>query len=546
MPLVSLRTLPLVVLLLALGACGGQSDTEPMTPGLDRDAVPPLPDAGLSVVDPPAPDAGAAPSGALVMPPAAGPGDAGSSQATVDAGPPRPMGELLPFLPVADASEGLTNTGADLGAVLEQGALASACDEWRAAPGDRRKKLLCGKAMFFYEGFGTTGVPKPLITWLLTHFPTEVGPGFSLLGMVADPNSTENLPLGLARGAPLGSTETLAFTCASCHLGRLPDGRYAVGAPNHDYDYGRMNLLITLLPQTQMPGWSDAAHDTHALAKLEPLRTLLANDLGKRLALFAGLAPLALSGSAAPPFSRENEGYYAQWRPGTMDFFIQPLPFDDQVHTVSKISALWGIPSDAELSAQGIPSALLGWTGGTATVAHFLHSFVELGGGDPALWPSSALEPLEAYLATLRAPTAPAPSPADLTAGQDSFRVNCLGCHEGPRGMGRRVYTFMEIGTDAAMQWWADGPDHDGAPLAPIVFPAGDRITHGIKSPRLVGLGSMKRFLHNGSLDTLEQLLCLQQRPTVTTPALGGGGHTFGCQLPQPEREALLRYLRAH
>ncbi len=521
-------------LCLAVVGCGGQSELEATTREPDGGVVAPVRDGGPERIDTGSADAGRDPS------------DAGVHD-VADAGLPRPTGELAPFLPVADTAEGLTNTGPDLAAVLEHGALSRACDGWRAAPGDRRKKLLCGKSMFFYEGFGTTGVPRPLITWLLTHFDSEVGPGFSRLGMVADPGSTERLPLGLAPGARLGTTETLAFTCASCHFGRLPDGRYAVGAPNHDFDYARMNLIIALLPQTQMPGWSDAAHDANALAKLEPLRTMLANDLGKRLALFSSLAPLALSGSAVPPFSKDNEGAYAQWRTGTMDFFIQPLPFDDHVVTVSKISALWGIPSSAELAAQGINGQMLGWTGGTASVANFLHSFVELGGGNPTHWPASALEPLDEYLASLRAPTAvPAPAPSELVAGEDSFRTNCLSCHGGPRGMGARVYSYAEIGTDAAMQWWADGPDHDGAPLPPIVFPPGDRITNGIKSPRLVGLWAMKRFLHNGSLDTLEQVLCLQPRPTVTTPALGTAGHSYGCQLQQSEREALVRYLRAH
>ncbi len=469
--------------------------------------------------------------------------DAGPTEPTMDAGAP---GELTPFLPVADTSEGLTNFGTDLSAVLERGALASACQASRADPNDRRKKLLCGKAMFFYEGFGTSGVPKPLIAWLLTHFRTEVGPGFSALGMVPDPNSRENLPLGLAPGAPLGSTQTLAFSCASCHFGRMPDGRYAVGAPNHDLDYGRLNLLIAVLPQTQTPGWSDAAHDAEALVKLEPLRTMLNNDLGKRLALLTAIAPLALS-TSAPAFSKENEGYYARWRKGTMDFFIQPLPFDDKVHTISKITALWGIPSASELTAHRIPDAMLGWTGGTSSVANFLHSFVELGGGNPSQWPRDALEPLELYLGTLRAPPPLAPpSPDGLAQGKGVYQANCLTCHDGPRGMGKRVFTYAEIGTDTAMQWWADGPDRDGRPLAPIVFPAGDRITNGIKSPRLVGLFGMSRFLHNGSLDTLEQLLCLQQRPGVVTTAFGSDGHTFGCNLPMSDREALLRYLRAH
>lgn len=72
-----------------------------------------------------------------------------------------------PFAPQPDTSEGLTNVSSDLAAVLENGALAGACDAYAADPQDRRKRLLCGKWQFFYEGFGTAGVPTALVTWAI-------------------------------------------------------------------------------------------------------------------------------------------------------------------------------------------------------------------------------------------------------------------------------------------------------------------------------------------------------------------------------------------
>src|SRR4051812_32774849 len=131
----------------------------------------------------------------------------------------------------------LTDVSADLDAVLEHGALAGACDRYRA--GDATARLLCGKSMFFYESFGTGGVPTVLVQFLVDHFPDEIGPGFGKLGMIADPASSTHLPLGLAPTVRLGGTiDAVAFTCASCHFAQLPDGRYAVGAPNHGYEYG--------------------------------------------------------------------------------------------------------------------------------------------------------------------------------------------------------------------------------------------------------------------------------------------------------------------
>jgi hypothetical protein len=467
----------------------------------------------------------------------------GGSSSPPDAGTEAPSD---PFAPQPDTSEGLTNVSTDLETVLEHGALATACADYAAAPSDRKKRLLCGKAMFFYEGFGTAGVPTPLVDWLLDNFPDDVGPGFSKVGMVPDPYSTKKYPLGLAPGGPFGNVSSLAFTCASCHFGRLPDGRYAVGAANHSFDYGHMNLMMTLVPAMAMPGANESQHDPVALAKVKPLRDRMAANPGIGTALITALLPLISGGGASlPAFSAQNEHYYAMWRSGTMDFLIQPLAFDDQVHTVSKISALWGLPTQNELATHDIATAMLAWTGGTSSLAHFLAGFVDIGGGKLSDWPEDRLAPLHDYIESLRAP-APASPPADVTRGRELYVQECQSCHGGPRGMGDRLYTYEEIGTDDAMKWWADGPDHDGQPCCGLRFPAEDKITNALKSPRLVGLSAMTRFLHNGALDSLEQLLCLAPRPGVSEPAFGDAGHEFGCELPEPDRTALLDYLRAH
>ena len=121
---------------------------------------------------------------------------------------------------------------------------------------------------------------------------------------------------------------------------------------------------------------------------------------------------------------------------------------------------------------------------------------------------------------------------------------SCVGCHGAPRGSGDRVYTFDEIGTDDQMMYWGD-PDLDGE-LCCGLGSADDEATHGIKSPRLAGLWTFGRFLHNGSVETLEDLLCLDgERPTLDTPGYGDGGHLYGCDLPESDRRALLAWLRS-
>jgi hypothetical protein len=112
--------------------------------------------------------------------------------------------------------------------------------------------------------------------------------------------------------------------------------------------------------------------------------------------------------------------------------------------------------------------------------------------------------------------------------------------------MGTEVYTYSEIGTDDAMAKWADGADGDGQLCCGLTLQPGDMLTRGIKSPRLVGLWAQQRFLHNGSLDSLEQLLCLMPRAHVEAPAFGDAGHEYGCDLGEADRKALLAYLQAH
>ena len=489
--------------------------------------------------------------GDISMPTDAGAADSGVARDTsiVDA-PTIPDGDAAPrdpFAPQPDTSEGLTNVSADLDALLERGALPGACAAWKSDPTNRRLKLLCGKWMFFYEGFGTIGFPKALMTWLMNSFPVEVGPGFEKLGLFLDPSSADKLPLGFATGKPYGPTnvETEAFTCASCHLARLPDGRYAVGAPNYQFRYGAINLMVALLPTLGLPGADAGAHDPAAIAVIQPQLDRMAQDPAIGLALLGAVIPLI--GATPPTFTAANEHHYATWRDGTMDPFIQPLPLDDGAHTISKIGMIWGIPSAAERAQEGLSSVMVSWTGGTISLYNFARGFVALGGGERTAWTDARLEPFIEYLESLRAPVnGTPPPPASIARGGELFAARgCIGCHDGPRGSGRILYDYADIGTDDALKRFAD-PNLTGQPCCGIQFEPGDRVTHQIKSPRLVGLWSMQRFLHNGSLDSLEQLLCLDARPNATEIAYGSQGHTYGCDAPEDDRRAIVDYLRAH
>lgn len=443
-----------------------------------------------------------------------------------------------PFAIQPDTSEGLTNTSADLAAVLENGELETACARSEANPGDRRLRLLCGKYLFFYGTFDTAGVPTAIADFLLGNFPDHIGPGFEKLGMIPDPNSMNALPLGLAPSAPITGTDiqTYAFTCASCHFGRLPDGRYAVGAANHAYEYGKMNLAIALFPVVAARAASASEHDPDAVAAIQPMLDYMAATPGLRARLLLALLPL-LGNAMVPAFPPEAERHYAHWKSGTMDFLIEPLPANDGVHTISKISSLFGIPQASEAA-----HAWLGWTGSTRDVEDFVDGFVLVGGGDPGAWPRSRVLPLAEYIYSLRSPAPP--NALDVSVGESLFEsTGCLECHAGPRGMGTVLYTYDEIGTDRALESWGD--DGTGMPCCNL---GAEPLTKKVKSPRLVGLWAQSRFLHNGSVESLEDLLCAGTtvRPTTSTIAYGDQGHEYGCDLDPEDKVELLRFLRAH
>jgi len=258
-------------------------------------------------------------------------------------------------------------------------------------------------------------------------------------------------------------------------------------------------------------------------------------------------ALMGLMSEEIPSFSVENQGHYASWPAGTMDFLIEPLPIDDQAHTVSKISALWGIPTPAEEEAAGMDHALLGWTGNTTSLRHFVGLFDALGGGDGANWAAADLEPLAAYVESLQAPPAPPQDAVAVERGAALFvEAGCVDCHQGPRGSGLGLYSFEEIGTDDALAAWFDA-DLDGEPCCGVDM-SEDPVTHALKSPRLVGLWAMRRFLHNGSLTSLDELLCVEgPRVPIDTPALTNGGHPYGCDtLSGSEKSDLIAYLLSH
>lgn len=191
-----------------------------------------------------------------------------------------------------------------------------------------------------------------------------------------------------------------------------------------------------------------------------------------------------------------------------------------------------------------------------------------------------------AYINSLQAPAYPKPVDEKLAAkGQKIFRATCSGCH-GTYGEGGKYPNLLIpesiIQTDSALftsnysnpqfvEWfnksWFTSGDHP-AQLVPY---------RGYIAPPLDGVWVTAPYLHNGSVPDLETLLNSKKRPTywqrsfsnpsynydipgwqyevkdapggseiynTTLTGFGNGGHTFGDQLSDKERRAVIEYLK--
>ena len=458
----------------------------------------------------------------------------------IDTSEPLPSASIPnPFVVEEDQSLGLVNTSFDLEEVLEYGYLQDACAWYEQYPDDEYFELLCGKYMFFYEGFGGMGIPKPLFDFVNSEFRDYLGDGFERYGMIADPYSPDKNPIGYGEGSPMGSVKTMAYSCASCHFGQLPDGRYSVGMANYDYDIGKQFLTFMLLPSSVMWGFKDEEHSAEALSIIDPMRRKIQGNPLLLATMGWELLPLLWeSDISASQMSKETEEAYASWQSGTMDVFIAPLPIDDQVHVVAKIPTLWNIPNREEQERFSMQNAQLSWIGTSPSVEHFLRGFLALGDSG---WTIEDVRPLIRYLETLQAPkTLENLNPASLERGKELFWNSCIDCHQGYQGSSIELFDYEEIGTDEQMKYTLDA-DLDGEVCCGIDA----HTTHQIKAPRLTGVWGKERLLHNGSVDNLDQLLCLHSTRDDETPIFGNVGHWYGCDFSVQDKIDIREFLKS-
>jgi mono/diheme cytochrome c family protein len=382
----------------------------------------------------------------------------------------------------------------------------------------------------------------------------------------------ERLPAGLSIKR-LGQ-ERVTLNCALCHtasyrLGPDAPPQFAVGGPAHTLNLqGLLRFLIA------------ASHDRRfTAARLMPEIALhFPLDALDWVTYSLVLIPKT---RAALRLAEHELGWMEQkpaWGPGRDDAFNLPkfiltqTPWDNSVGNTD-FPALWRL--------RNREGKLLH----SAGEAKSLYAVVATSAIGIGSLPTGEFEPrnewIESFIAKLEPPPFPGTIDAELAkSGERLFAATCAGCHAENGARTGTAIPLAEIGTDPehVLAWRQQNADRMNAVVRTLGARRSDiqGAQDGYIARPLVGVWLLGPYLHNGSVPTVSDLLSPpEQRPTtfyrgydvldlekvgfistgqqaaaqgfrfdVTLRGNGNGGHDYGTGLSEPDKRALIEYLK--
>jgi mono/diheme cytochrome c family protein len=427
--------------------------------------------------------------------------------------------------------------------------------------------------------------------------------GYKALGLLYEtgPDAREkDLPAGVSRRRNLG-LDRVFFNCAVCHTSTVRDApgdkpRLVLGMPANRLDlYGVERFFFQCA--------NDERFNKHNIV---PAVDALGADLGfaDRYLVY----PVAVWVMRDQVKRLESRlGFYAKqppWGPGRVDTFgaakaIFDWPWKDlpdwhkdgsvdrESIGTADFPSIW-LQAPRKRRADG-KQMQLHWDGNNDKVEERNLSAAYGTGALPPIIDHAAIGRIEDWLLSLEPPSYPYPIDKQLAAqGKQIYAAYCADCH----GASGRDFTgahvgfvtpIDEIGTD---RYRLDNYTHDLAVNQGTLY-AGTpyRFTHfrktfGYANMPLDGIWLRAPYLHNGSVPNLRALLeAASRRPVLfyrgndvydpqdvgfvsdvpsadgrqffaydtRAPGNGNGGHegrAYGTELPEPEKAALLEYLK--
>lgn len=408
----------------------------------------------------------------------------------------------------------------------------------------QRQEVLCGKWMFLsWETSGKLPLPEILFDAIARSWPERVGKGFEKLGFLPNPKDPAGRPLGIARSTTrYTGMPSVNVTCAACHVGRLPDGRFAIGAPNTNLDLSTFNLMsyYPLYASMLDPDREKLPAPVRAFfAELE--RTERKRVVGGKYGIdwsnlvfkyskmlhMLNIGPKGLPDAKFVVMPPERD--LMSWINGRAGVFNPGAPMltlqREGVPNLS-IPQIWGISGNEEDYLQG-RAAPLGQTTKYASLEKFVSSAIVYAYQDLNLVRPRHVRPLVSFMRQLRAPQRlKAASPELLQTGRDVFNRSCAQCHDGAAGESTRLYSAETVGSPVALEDARAGY-RATTPIAKLIDDLSKSLSadlnpqpSGIRSRRLAGIWVRRDLMIDGSVEDLDDLFCVKrgERKIQTSP----------------------------
>lgn len=428
----------------------------------------------------------------------------------------------------------------------------------------QRDLVLCGKYLFFNLPVPTdVAVPDRLLKAWMAVFGDLTGPALTHLGFRENPFEP-GMPLEFAvapntRSGPLRILQGRGrvMTCAACHLGRLPDGRFSVGMPNEELDLGTFSLLSQyLLWLASSDREDDQVWDRDAQAFFRDLRdesrgvfhpsrvmfdavdALGSTGLGEVLYDFVGQDPVPLT----------DQRTFLMSEPGVLNG-TSPMLSDPETEIYIATPAIWEMQHYED---EPLGEPYLGRVASSRSLEELIRQGYVFSTMSGEYATPKWVDPIAAYVRTLEAPRGPEPT-AESEVGAGIFARDCAGCHDGHGGATSVVHPLDAAGTplffDEVLEDYVPPNRQSIRALAELrdvglVLPLHRK---GIKSRRLTGIWARSKLGYNGAIEGLNHLLCLDGRvrsATDRSDPLADSMHAELCtRYSEPERLALRAHL---
>jgi len=376
----------------------------------------------------------------------------------------------------------------------------------------------------------------------------------------------------------------VANNCALCHVAtyrtRLDEKpRLVPAGPNNTADVQGYIRFLTACATDPRFNPSEILHEIGQIHRLSFPEKLLYRFL---------LIPRTKSEllKRREQFEWMNRPGWPHWGPGRDDpmnltkYFMTSLPVDASVGSAD-FPSIWWLRKGCEKEPCAQTGQALNWDGATPSARSVIIDSALGLGARPDRHFLDKMAWMQRFLSTMPAPRYPlAPREALVARGKTVFDADCAACHA--PGEASRLGTIVdiaEIGTDRERldTWTKPAADVANETVEKLGI---ERIglwkTNGYVAAALDGIWLRGPYLHNGSVPTLRDLLePAGRRPDVffrgydlldsakvgfvsqgaeaeragfrfDTKERGNGnhGHAYGTSLSDPDKDALVEYLK--